>query len=296
MKRFAVFGFAFVLMAAPPLGCAGKAQERQADVRLEKDLVYGKGGDTELQLNLAMPKEGDGPFPAVVCIHGGGWIGGKRQDLDKLTELVAAKGYVAVTVTYRFAPAAKFPAQIEDCKAAVRWLRANGKKYKIDAERIGATGFSAGGHLVCLLGTTNKDDGLEGMGGNPDQSSAVQAVASFFGPTDFTAKTWNEDVEKKYFVPFLGGTFADKPEAYKRASPVTYVKKGMPPFMFFHGTEDKLVNVRQSRLLCDKLKEVGGAARVIELQGAGHGWGDPELKQTMEQMQSFFDEHLKKAK
>jgi acetyl esterase/lipase len=292
MKRFAIFSLALVLLDAP----LGRAQEAKPELRLEKDVVYGKGGDTELKLNLAMPKDGDGPFPAVICIHGGGWIGGKRQDLDLLTQLLAAKGYVAVTVTYRFAPGAKFPAQIEDCKAAVRWLRGSAKTYRIDADHIGAVGFSAGGHLVSLLGTTNKNDGLEGTGGNPDQSSAVQAVVNFFGPTDFTAKTWNEEVEKSFFVPFLGGTFAEKPEVYKRASPVTYVKKGMPPFLFFHGTEDKLVNVKQSRILCDKLKEAGCSAKVVELEGAGHGWGDPQLKQTLEQMQTFFDEHLKKAK
>lgn len=267
-----------------------------AEVKVEKDIVYGKGGDVDLKLDLAMPKEGDGPFPAVVCIHGGGWRAGSRQSLGKLTELLAEKGFVAVTVSYRLAPAAKFPAQIEDCKAAVRWLRANAKKYHIDPERIGCTGFSAGGHLVCLLGCTTKDDGLEGAGGNADQPSGVKAVVSFFGPTDLTAKTWTDDAEKTFFIPFLGDTFANKPDVYKKASPVTYVKKGAPPFLFFHGTEDKLVDVKQSRILCDKLKDAGVSAKVVELEGAGHGWGDPKLKQTIEQMQEFFAEQLKKAK
>src|SRR5262245_57591536 len=160
-----------VLVAAPWL-CADQPRE----VRFEKDLVFGKGGDTDLQLDLAMPKDGDGPFPALVCIHGGGWKGGKRQDHDELSKTMAAQGYVCVTITYRLAPDTKFPGQVEDCKAAVRWLRANAKKYKVNPEKIGAFGFSAGGHLSCMLGTTDKNDGLEGKGGNPEQSSRVQAV------------------------------------------------------------------------------------------------------------------------
>jgi acetyl esterase/lipase len=291
MKRLELLVVAFLLPGLPAF-----ATDAKQEIKVEKDLTYGKGGDTEMKLDLAMPKDGDGPFPAIICVHGGGWRAGSRQGLDKLTEVLAEKGYVAVTVSYRLAPAAKFPAQIEDCKAAVRWLRANAKKYKINTDRIGATGFSAGGHLVCLLGTAGKDDGLEGMGGNPDQSSSVQAVVSFFGPTDLTAKTWTDDAEKTFFIPFLGDTFANKPELYKRASPVSYAKKGVPPFLFFHGTEDKLVNVKQSRILCDKLKEVGGSAKVVELEGEGHGWKEAKMKQTIEQMQEFFDEHLKKSK
>src|SRR5712691_3000594 len=121
-----------------------------------------------------MHKDGTAPFPALVCIHGGGWRIGNRQQLDQSIETFAGRGYVAVTVSYRLAPQAKFPAQIEDCKATVRWLRANAKDLKINPERIGALGFSAGAHLACLLGTTDERDGLEGDGGNPKQSSRVQ--------------------------------------------------------------------------------------------------------------------------
>src|SRR5262249_51489713 len=155
------------------------AQENKRPVQVEKDLVYGKGGDTDLQLDLAMPKDGAGPFPALVCIHPGSWRQGNRQQLGQTIEVLAGHGYAAVTVSYRLVPTAIFPAQIEDCKAAVRWLRANAKKYKVDPDRIGAIGFSAGGHLACLLGTTDRNDGLEGNGGNPEQSSRVQAVVSF---------------------------------------------------------------------------------------------------------------------
>src|SRR5439155_20624493 len=132
--------------------------------------------------------------------------------------------------------------QIEDVKAAVRWLRANAKTYKIDSDRIGAIGFSAGAHLACLLGVTNKDDGLEGKGGNPDQSSRVQCVVSFFGPTDLTLNDWTKEVEEGILIPFLGATIKDKPELYKKASPVTFVTKDAPPILFFHGDKDKLVS------------------------------------------------------
>src|SRR5262245_52565746 len=121
------------------LAIAPAAEGQEPGIRVERDIVYGKGGREDLRLNLAAPK-GKGPFPAVVCIHGGGWFQGQRQDMDSMTELLARRGYVAVTVSYRLAPKARFPAQIEDCKAAVRWLRANAAKYKINPDRIGAIG------------------------------------------------------------------------------------------------------------------------------------------------------------
>jgi acetyl esterase/lipase len=276
------------------LGVPAWGQEKKTEIKVERDLVYGKGGDTELKLDMARPADGDGPFPAVVCMHGGAWRSGKRTDLSSTIEVLARRGYVAATITYRLVPAAAFPAQIEDAKAAVRWLRANAKSYKIDPDQVGTMGFSAGGHLACLLGTTCKDDGLEGKGGCAEQSSKVQAVVSFFGPTDFTKKTWSDDLEKEWLAPFVGGRFADKPELYKKASPVCYVRKDAPPFLFFHGTEDKVVSVRQSKVLAEALQKVGASAKVVEIKGAGHGWKGEQLKDTFEQMQSFFDERLKK--
>jgi acetyl esterase/lipase len=294
MKRnLTLLALCLILLPVPVLV---RADAETPAVRTQRNLVYGKGGDTDLKLDLAMPKNGPGPFPAVVCIHGGGWRGGKRQDLAKLIEFLAGKGYVAVTVSYRLSDKARFPAQIEDCKAAVRWLRANAKKYQVNPDRIGAIGFSAGGHLVCLLGTSDKKDGLEGKGGNADQSSRVQAVVSFFGPTNFNTKDWSDQVEETFLIPLLGATYKDKPELYKRVSPINYVTKDDPPFLFFHGTKDTLVGLRHSNELAAKLKKAGVAAEVVEVKGEGHGWKGKKLTQTLDQSVAFFDKTLKGKK
>jgi acetyl esterase/lipase len=273
---------------------SGRAQDAKPAIRVEPDLVFGKGGGTELKLDLAMPGEGEGPFPAVVCIHAGGWVGGDRKQMAQTIATLAGRGYVAVAPDYRLAPRDRFPAQVEDCKAAVRWLRANARKYQVDAGRIGAVGFSAGGHLACLLGVTDKEAGLEGSGGNPDESSRVQAVVSFFGPTDLTRKVWSKEAQTKNLVPLLGGTPEEKPEAYRKASPVAYAGKDAPPFLFLHGSEDREVPLQQSQDLAEKLQKAGASARVVTVEGEGHGWRGEKLLKSIEQMLLFFDEKLKR--
>ena len=270
------------------------AQETKAEIKVVKGIVYGKGGDQPLELDLAMPAADRGPYSAVVCIHGGGWRSGTRQSLNNLIEHLAKKGFLAVTVTYRLSPKYQFPAQIEDCKAAVRWLRANADKYQVNPDKIGAMGFSAGGHLSCLLGTADKDAGLEGQGGNPDQSSRVQAVVSFFGPTDFTSKTWDKKVEDTYLIPFLGGTYEEKKDNYVKGSPSSYVSKDDPPHLFFHGTKDVLVNISESANLAKKLKGAGVYAKLVTMENDGHGWGGDKLAQTLDQTVAFFEDKLKK--
>jgi acetyl esterase/lipase len=274
---------------------AGRAQEaaRTVAVAVENDIVFARVGERDLLLDLARP-EGAGPFPAVLLLHDGGWIDGSRKQFRQTLKTLAARGYVAVAADYRLAPQDRFPAQLEDCKAAVRWLRANAAAHEIDPERIGVVGFSAGGHLACLLGVTTPEDALEGEGGNAGQSSRVQAVVSFFGPTDLTSKEWGPVAEKTNLVPLLGGTRDEVPEAYRRASPLTYAgRRGLPPFLFLHGSEDRVVRPEQAQRLAEKLRSGGGTARVVTIEGAGHGWKGPALLRSIEQTVQFLDGQLK---
>ena len=290
MKRVLVFlAVAGALVAILLLA----ASRKDPGITVERNLVYGRAGGTRLELDLAMPKAGAGPFPAIVFLHGEGWRAGHRRDMSHFIEGVARMGYVGVTVEYRLVPAARFPAQVEDCKAAVRWLRANAGTYRVDPGRIGAVGFSAGGHLAAMLGVASEKDGLEGEGGNAGSSSRVQAVVSFFGPADFSTRDWPADLEREVIVPFLGGTFAERPDSYRKASPVHYVTEDAPPFLLFHGSRDALVPVDQSRRLAEKLKSAGVPVRLVVLDGEGHGFTDAHNQEAMKQMMAFLDERLK---
>ncbi len=293
MKRL---GWLSLVLAVGLVGPAAAQEKTAESVRLENDVVFGKGGEQELKLDLALP-DGKGPFPAVLCIHGGGWRDGNRKQFAQTIRLLAEKGYVGVSVQYRLTPKAQFPAQVEDCKCAVRWLRANAGKYRIDPNRVGAMGISAGAHLACMLGLTLPEDGLEGAGGNPKESSRLQAVVSVFGPTDLTKGDWDPAVQP-LLTDFLGGTLNENPKAYRRASPIIYVRKEhpAPAFLFFHGTKDNIVRYGQSVRLVEALKAIGGQAELITMEGEGHGWGGEKFKQTIDRLLAFFDQQLKKAK
>jgi len=265
-----------------------------AEIEVHRDLVYAAAAGADLKLDLALPKAAKGPLPTVVFLHGEGWRAGRRQQMNHFIEGMARLGYVGVTPDYRLVPGARFPAQVEDCKAAIRWLRAHAAEYGIRAHRIGVVGFSAGGHLAAMLGLTGMQDGLEGTGGNAGQSSRVQAVVSFFGPTDFSTRDWPADLEKEVIVPFLGGSWADRPDVYRKASPISYASAQAPPFLFVHGTDDRLVPVDQSRRLAARLERLGVPAPVIEFEGEGHGFSDAVNQKAMQQMLDFLGMQLKK--
>lgn len=273
-----------------------------AEITVEEGITYSKVGDQELKLDLAKP-EGDGPFPAIVFIHGGGWLGGERAHFRPYAEEAARRGYVSITISYRLmqfdreqkettTATQRFPNQIHDCKAAVRWLRANADKYHVDKNRIGVSGGSAGGHLSLLVGLTDPSDKLEGKGGYPDQSSRVQAVVNIFGPTEMASCHDGSSVAW-IFRLFMGGTPDETPEVYQRASPLTYVSKDDPPILTLHGDQDKLVPVAQASLLDEKMAAVGAKHEMLILEGQGHGFGGDAQKQAMDALWDFFEKHLK---
>lgn len=269
------------------------AAEPPATVAFERDVVYGKAGETELTLSLSRPKNpGAAKLPCVVIIHGGGWGGGNKQQHDELTWQFASKGYVAATIGYRLAPKHQFPAQVHDVKCAVRYLRAHAEKYGLDPQRVGAIGFSAGGHLSMMLGTTNGADGLEGDGGWPDQPSQVQAVVSYFGPTDLAAADI-PPVVIDILTRFVGGTKHEKPDEFRKASPLTHVSPGDAPMLLFQGTKDPLVPHTQTYPMLEAMTRHNIPGRVELLIGAGHGWGGDDLQRTATESFAFFNEHLK---
>jgi acetyl esterase/lipase len=220
-----------------------------------------------LKCDVYVP-DGPGPYPAVLAIHGGAWRNGSKFYLLRHAWKMARAGYVVVAINYRHAPEYPFPAQIHDCKYAVRWMRLNAEKYKIDSQQIAAFGYSAGGHLACLLGTTDPEDGLEPelSGSIESISSEVQAVVAGGAPCEFD---WidKESTALKYW---LGERRCDAPEIYERASPTTYATSDDPPTYFFHGDLDWVVPKQTSQRLFDQLSELGVRCRHDVAKNRGH--------------------------
>ncbi len=259
----------------------------------QEAIEYSNPDDTHLQLNLARPKTGDGPFPTVLCIHGGGFRAGKRESYDVLCVKLAERGYVAATMTYRLAPKHKFPAAVHDTKAAVRWLRANAAKYKINPNKLGTTGGSAGGHLAQFLGVTANVPQFEGTGGDANQSSSVTCVVNVYGPSDFT-KSYGKSVDAHEVLPlWFGGDLSTHKPLHIQASPLYWVTPNAAPTLCIHGTEDKYVAHEQAVWLIDKLKAATGEAELLTLEGAGHGFKGADAEKSEAALFEYFDKRLK---
>jgi acetyl esterase/lipase len=258
---------------------------------LHRDLEYVAGGHARNKLDLYLPTKADCPLPIIVWIHGGGWSGGSKEGCPAIR--FVGKGYAVASINYRFSQHALFPAQIEDCKAAIRWLRANATKYNLDAGHIGVWGASAGGHLVALLGTSGGVKELEGNGGNLDQSSRVQCVVDWFGPTDFTKTGGAQDNPNSPWARLVGGPVRDRQELAKKANPITYIDKDSAPFLIMHGEDDKGVPMNQSELLDETLHKAGVESTLVRIPGNGHGGPGFTTPESWKKIEDFFDKHLK---
>lgn len=293
------------------------------EIEVHKDVLCGQAGNEPLTLHWARPRQVEGSTPAIVIIHGGGWRGGSKNSHLAEMEQIAELGYFAASIGYRLAPAHQFPAQLHDCKCAIRWLRAHADELRIDPERIGAVGGSAGAHLAMLLGTLD-EAGLEGDGGWPEHSSKVQAVVAYFGPTsmideykysanarllanlarttDRLARQGNGQRDSDLVrmleeaastvTDFLGGTPAEQPEAYRLASPLLHVDASDAPMLIYHGTLDLLVPYQQSLDMIAALTKAGVPGRVEIVLGGNHGFEPAEHQRSMRGAMEFFATHL----
>jgi len=284
----AIVGLSGFGAAQPPRPPAKGVPE---GVNAHRDLEYVEKGHARNKLDLYLPKS-ETPLPLVVWVHGGAWQAGDKDNCPAL--FLTEKGYAVASVNYRLSQHAVFPAQIEDCKAAVRWLRANAKKYNLDADHFGAWGSSAGGHLVALLGTSGGVKDLEGEAGNLDQSSRVQCVVDYFGPTDFIQMGGKHDKAGSPESKLIGGAVPENKAKAQRANPVAYVDKDDPPFLIVHGDKDPAVPYTQSVLLEESLKKAGVEVELVTIKGGGHGGPDFFAPAKRKQVEEFLAKHLKK--
>ena len=280
-----------VLLVAGLFACRSDAQGNKnvkvpANVIFQPDLIYAKAGDIPLMLDLALPKGGKGPYPAILIFHGTGPLTKGRAAMRDYTLALAQHGFAAMAVGFRYECTHAFPAAFDDALTALNWVQANAKKYRIDEKRIGAMGFSGGAGLAMMLGTK--------------QAEKIKAVVSFYGPSNMAmlhknADGWGGAILRWMLEQWLGGTPQEVPCCYRDASPITFVKKGAAPHLFIHGTEDDVVPLEHSTIMACKLKCAGVKVRMLALEGALHDFEvTPGLyaQVAFRATEHFFAKHL----
>lgn len=268
----------------------GTAKNLRLEFQKNGGVVYRHVDGLEIKCDVYIP-EGAGPFPAILAVHGGAWRQGTKFALLRHAWRMAESGYVVVAINYRHAPKYPFPAQVHDCKYAVRWMKANATKYKIDPDQVGAFGYSAGGHLVSLLGTSDANDGLEEVEIEERLArfdSRVKAVAAGGAPCEFH---WLDE-DSRILNYWLGGTRNERPKTYRAASATSYVTPDDPPFFFFHGELDALVPPQSTRILHELLIKSGVKSQHFVAPNSGHLGTFSDLD-WMDKAIEFFDRHLK---
>ena len=261
---------------------------------VHRDLCYVTNGHPRQTLDLYLPQTSH-HGPLLIWIHGGAFRMGSKENKVPLSYL--AEGYAVASINYRLSQHALFPAQIQDCKAAVRWLRAHAERFGFDPERTGVWGESAGGHLVAMIGTTGETDEFD-VGEHLDQSSRVSAVVDYFGPTDFCQMDAHRlpdgmvhDAADSPESELVGGPIQENKDRVARANPITYVTPHAPPFLIVHGEQDPLVPYHQSQLLVEALEQAGVPVHFYTVVGGGHGgFTDPMVS---ERTRTFLSKHLK---
>ena len=262
-------------------------------VRAVKNLEYGQPDRHPLKLDLYLPENPVGKLPVIVWIHGGSWKSGSKDFCP--IAFMAHKGLAIVSLDYRLSTVATYPAQLHDCKGAIRWLRANAAKYQLDPDRLGIFGASAGGHLAALLATTGTVKQLEGnVGGNLEYSSDVQAVCAFYPPTDLDKLVTNPEWRRSPISDIgrlLGGPLNDNLQKAATANPINYISPKTAPIFLLHGDRDTLVPISQSEILYNALQKAGVASEFAIVKGKGHGIiAPPDVAPRIYQ---FYQQHLR---
>lgn len=264
-------------------------------LKAELNLTYGRTPEQELKLDVYRPKSGGDKLPACVLVHGGGWTGGDKERFTALAMALAQKGYVVANIEYRLAGAAKYPAGVQDCALAVRFVRANAPRFGLDPARIGAWGGSAGGHLVGMLAGTLPAERFLGSE-LKEVSSAVQATCIMAGPTDLTNEKFVEALrrakEKSNSYQWMGKLYDDAPDLYREASPMTHFTRTTGPVLFLTGDLD---NPERDNAGMEKLKSLSVPTKQVVLKDARHGcWMQhPGFEQCVEAVDAWFKEYLK---
>ncbi|MGJ8652241.1 MAG: alpha/beta hydrolase fold domain-containing protein [Opitutaceae bacterium] len=254
-------------------------------VTTHRDIEFATIEGTSLKLDLYLPKSSDTAPPLIVWIHGGGWKSGDKANVNPAILRLSGEGYAVASINYRLKDISIHPKNIQDCKGAVRWLRANAATYGYDAERVAVGGSSAGGHLALLLGLSAENNELEGsVGGNLEQSSAVKAIVDFYGPSDLVTMAKESERFKR------AHTFTEA--QVQHASPLTYLSKQAPPLLIFHGDRDGTVPVAQSESIHERYQALGLDSELRIFKDAGHGGTVFSSDTTYQQIQRFLDAHL----
>ena len=278
--------------------------DSQSSVQTTLNIPYAGTDNPRQCLDLFLPKKrvSDAPLPVIVFVHGGAWrAGDKRSGQGRVRPFVESGRYAGVSVGYRLTDEAHWPAQIHDCKAAIRWIRANAKAHGLDPDRIGVWGTSAGGHLVAMLGTSAGVAAMDGdLGPHATLSTRVTCVVDFFGPTDFLqmdshrvpgSKMAHDPPDSPESI-LVGGAIQEHPDRVAAANPITYVTADDPPILIMHGDDDRLVPIHQSEIFETALQKAGVDVTFVPVKGAGHGLRGAHIS---DQVTAFFGRHLGRA-